>query len=75
VLSAGQRRRVAIARVLAMRAALWLLDEPFTNLDAAGVALLSAVLAEHVGAGGLALVVAHHDLKVDAPLKYLGLTE
>jgi heme exporter protein A len=73
VLSAGQRRRVAIARVLAMRAGLWLLDEPFTNLDAAGVLLLSSVLAEHVGRGGLALVVAHHELKVDAPLKHLQL--
>jgi heme exporter protein A len=75
VLSAGQRRRVAMARILAFRAALWLLDEPFTNLDAAGVALLSALLAEHVGRGGLALVVAHHELNVTAPLRSLGLEE
>jgi heme exporter protein A len=73
VLSAGQRRRVAMARVLAFQAALWLLDEPFTNLDAAGVALLSALLADHVGRGGLALVVAHHDLDVAAPLRALRL--
>jgi heme exporter protein A len=64
VLSAGQRRRVAMARVLAFRADLWLLDEPFTNLDASGSALVSALLAEHVGQGGAALVVAHHDLNV-----------
>src|SRR6267154_2199685 len=44
VLSAGQRRRVAMARVLACRAALWLLDEPFTNLDAAGTDLMSSLL-------------------------------
>jgi heme exporter protein A len=75
VLSAGQRRRVAMARILAFRAALWLLDEPFTNLDAAGVSLLSALLAEHVSRGGLALVVAHHELKVTVPLKSLGLEE
>jgi heme exporter protein A len=73
VLSAGQRRRVAMARVLAFRAALWLLDEPFTNLDAAGSALLSTLLAEHVGKGGLALVVAHHELKVAAQTRQLEL--
>lgn len=62
VLSAGQRRRVAMARVLALEAWLWLLDEPYTNLDAAGSALLSALLEEHIGRGGIALVVAHHEI-------------
>src|SRR3984957_9708346 len=62
VLSAGQRRRVAMARVLAMTASLWLLDEPFTNLDAAGTDLMSALLQAHVAGGGSALVVAHHEL-------------
>jgi heme exporter protein A len=62
VLSAGQRRRVALARVLASRAALWLLDEPYTNLDASGAHLLSNLLAAHVASGGMALVVAHHAL-------------
>ena len=61
VLSAGQRRRVAMARVLAMSASLWLLDEPFTNLDAAGTELMSALLRSHINQGGAALVVAHHD--------------
>lgn len=65
VLSAGQRRRVAMARVLAMRAALWLLDEPFTNLDAAGTVLMSGLLQAHLQAGGAALVVAHQDLRID----------
>jgi heme exporter protein A len=73
VLSAGQRRRVAMARVLAFRAALWLLDEPFTNLDASGSSLLSALLAEHVKDGGAALVVAHHDLNVAALTRQLEL--
>src|ERR1700675_5187765 len=73
VLSAGQRRRVAMARVLAMSASLWLLDEPFTNLDAAGSSLLSALLAEHVGQGGVALVVAHHDLNVAVQTRRLEL--
>ena len=73
VLSAGQRRRVAMARVLAFRADLWLLDEPFTNLDGSGSSLLSALLAEHVGQGGLALVVAHHDLNVGVQTRQLEL--
>ena len=73
VLSAGQRRRVAMARVLAFQADLWLLDEPYTNLDASGSSLLSALLAEHVGQGGVALVVAHHDLNVAAQTRQLEL--
>ena len=75
VLSAGQRRRVAMARVLAMSASLWLLDEPFTNLDAAGAELVSGLLHEHVLRGGLALVVAHHDLKLDCDVHRLELNE
>src|SRR6267142_3519533 len=74
VLSAGQRRRVAMARVLAMSASLWLLDEPFTNLDAAGTDLLRSLLQSHVERGGLALVVAHHDLKLDCSVHRLELT-
>ncbi|MGB6306604.1 MAG: cytochrome c biogenesis heme-transporting ATPase CcmA [Steroidobacteraceae bacterium] len=65
VLSAGQRRRVAMARVLAMSASLWLLDEPFTNLDAAGADLMSSLLRWHVSAGGFAVVVAHQDLSLN----------
>jgi heme exporter protein A len=74
VLSAGQRRRVAMARVLAVEATLWLLDEPYTNLDAAGSRLLSRLLVAHVNAGGTALVVAHHDLDVAHPVRRLGLS-
>jgi heme exporter protein A len=73
VLSAGQRRRVAMARVLAFRAALWLLDEPFTNLDTAGSALVTSLLQEHIEQGGLALVVAHHDLHLGAETRHLAL--
>ena len=73
VLSAGQRRRVAMARVLAMSATLWLLDEPFTNLDAAGSELISELLQTHVAGGGLALVVAHHELKVSCTVRHMEL--
>ena len=74
VLSAGQRRRVAMARVLAMGAALWLLDEPFTNLDTAGVELMSALLRSHVEGGGAALVVAHQTLNLGVDLRCLDLS-
>ena len=61
-LSAGQRRRVAMARVLLAQARLWLLDEPFTNLDVQGVVDLSAIVAAHVQAGGIAILTAHTEL-------------
>jgi heme exporter protein A len=73
VLSAGQRRRVTMARILAMQASLWLLDEPFANLDAQGSILVSELLQSHVRAGGLALVVAHHELTLDCTVRRLEL--
>jgi heme exporter protein A len=73
VLSAGQRRRVALARVLACRAELWLLDEPFTNLDSAGSTLVSQLLEDHVRQGRSALVVAHHDLTLGVATRQLAL--
>jgi heme exporter protein A len=73
VLSAGQRRRVAMARVLAMRATVWLLDEPYTNLDAAGSELISELLQTHVADGGLALVVAHQELSINCRIRRMEL--
>ncbi len=73
VLSAGQRRRVAMARVLAMQATLWILDEPYTNLDAAGTQLMSELLQSHVRGGGSAVVVAHHDLQLACAMRRLEL--
>jgi len=54
---------------------LWLLDEPYTNLDAAGSQLLTQMLADHINQGGLALVVAHHALNVAASVRRLELKE
>jgi heme exporter protein A len=73
VLSAGQRRRIVMARILAMGASIWLLDEPYTNLDAAGTELLSGLLQAHVDSGGLALVVAHHEISVSGSVRRLEL--
>ena len=62
VLSAGQRRRVSLARLLIAPRPIWLLDEPLTALDAAGQAIVADVIAEHAQKGGLALVATHHSL-------------
>jgi heme exporter protein A len=66
-LSAGQKRRLALARLLLSGAILWILDEPVTNLDVAGVDLVEDLVREHVGRGGLALAAAHQRLLDDEP--------
>ena len=58
-LSAGQRRRAGLARLIATGRPLWLLDEPAASLDAASVALFEAALAAHLAAGGAAVLSAH----------------
>jgi heme exporter protein A len=61
-LSAGQKRRVALARLYLPGPALWMLDEPFTALDKQGVAQLEAHLAEHCDNGGTVVLTTHHTL-------------
>ena len=58
-LSAGQQRRAALARLVLWDATLWLLDEPASNLDAAGQAVLSRLLAYHLRGGGAAIIATH----------------
>jgi len=58
-LSAGQKRRVSLARALACRARLWVLDEPYTNLDVAGRDFVDQMMTEHLADDGLVLLVAH----------------
>lgn len=64
LLSSGQRRRVAFARVLASEAPVWLLDEPANTLDADAAATLEALIARHRAAGGVALVATHLPIAV-----------
>ena len=67
-LSAGQKRRVALARLLTGRRPLWLLDEPGVGLDAASRARLEQALADHRRAGGLAVLATHGDVAVEDAL-------
>ena len=63
-LSSGQRRRVALSRLLACKKTLWILDEPFTALDETGKALVHDLILEHVGQQGITVIVTHEQLKV-----------
>jgi heme exporter protein A len=58
-LSAGQKKRAALARLVLLPATLWLLDEPYANLDRTGIALVNRLLGEHLARDGAALVTSH----------------
>jgi heme exporter protein A len=64
-LSAGQRRRLNLARLLASPATLWLLDEPATALDESGVNCLKEAMAAHRAGGGMVVAAAHADSLLD----------
>ncbi len=72
MLSAGQRRRLALARLLASPRPLWLLDEPLAPLDAARRALFGQVMAEHLASGGLILAAVHDPLPIPVRTLELG---
>lgn len=65
-LSMGQRRRVALARLLMSRAQLWILDEPLAALDTAGQGLVNELLRDHASVGGMAVFSSHHGLESGA---------
>jgi len=65
-LSAGQRRRLSVARLLAVRRPVWLLDEPTSALDAAAQSLFTALMADHLARGGLIIAATHMPLGVAA---------
>ena len=66
LLSEGQRRRVALARLLVCTTALWLLDEVLTSLDTAAVTLVKRVIEEHLSNGGMAIIATHQELNLSS---------
>lgn len=65
-LSAGQRRRAGLARLLLNHCSLWILDEPFTSLDRRGIALIEALIARHLETGGMLAMTSHHVVNLPA---------
>lgn len=65
LLSTGQRRRATLARVIASKAGIWLLDEPASGLDAAALGELSAAMAGHLASGGVILAASHQPLGIE----------
>jgi heme exporter protein A len=72
VLSAGQRRRTALARLLVSRRPVWLLDEPTAALDTASQAMVAALITAHVEGGGIVVAATHLDLGVKARVLMIG---
>ncbi len=72
-LSAGQRRRVALARMLLSDAQLWIMDEPVANLDSEGRALVVDLIREHLAADGMVIMAAHQDFDIDATVQTIEL--
>lgn len=65
-LSAGQKRRLSLARLLITNNILWILDEPFTSLDKQGISLIESLMAEHCAQGGMIVMTSHHDVNLRA---------
>ena len=63
-LSAGQKRRLSLARLLITHNILWILDEPFTSLDKQGIALVESLMAEHCRGCGMIVMTSHHDVNL-----------
>ena len=61
-LSAGQKRKLALARLMMTNNSFWILDEPFTSLDTASVVFFESLIKKHIARGGMLIVTSHHDI-------------
>lgn len=75
MLSAGQNRRVSLARLYLSSAPLWILDEPFTAIDKRGVASKEALIAEHAERGGCVILTTHHELAMGDRVRRVNLDD
>ncbi len=75
VLSQGQRRRIALARLLVVRTKLWILDEPLTALDTAAVQLIKEILEDNLSKGGMIIMTTHQEIDMTAAtIRHLNLS-
>ena len=61
-LSAGQKRKLALARLMMTENSFWILDEPFTSLDKATVNFFESLIKQHITRGGMLILTSHHDI-------------
>jgi len=74
-LSAGQQRRLALARLLVTDTTLWILDEPFTSLDVHGIKIIEELLEHHTMHGGMLAVTSHHAINLNStPVQHIDLS-
>jgi heme exporter protein A len=71
-LSAGQRRRLSLARLIAVKRPIWLLDEPAAALDSAGQSLFAGLMRDHLAQGGMVIAATHGPLGIDAKQLRIG---
>lgn len=62
LLSAGQKRKLALARLMMTNNSFWILDEPFTSLDKASVGFFESLIKQHINKGGMLILTSHHDI-------------
>jgi heme exporter protein A len=75
-LSAGQKRRLALARLVVTEAKLWIMDEPFTSLDKASMAMFQEMFERHLANDGIIVMTSHHDIEMpDCDMQRLNLSE
>jgi heme exporter protein A len=72
-LSAGQKQRIALARLLLRPAALWILDEPYTALDRGGVGVMQDLLEQHMARGGMAVLTSHQAVAIKGDVRKIRL--
>jgi len=76
LLSAGQKRKLALARLMMTNNSFWVLDEPFTSLDKASVVFFESLIKKHIAKGGMLILTSHHDIDLSGlPVNHFSLSK
>jgi len=76
LLSAGQKRKLALARLMMTNNSFWVLDEPFTSLDKASVMFFESLIKKHIAKGGMLILTSHHDIDLSGlPVNHFSLSK